>query len=430
MNTIEDRLREALRERAAQSPIDPDAWEQTRARSRAATGARGRRRWRRPDRFLIPAAAAAAVVAIVLGVTATVNSTRSAHPAPAVTKLRPAASPKGRKPPSGPFFIDDYPPVSALLAFPVTAPGTGRTAVAYAWLGYTSPDVWLDQLQGLKSCTDVEYPSGNASGDCMPLPQLSAGDPARVTDSTYMGASNGPLVLQGLAVNRVASVTAVLPGGQVIPGLVKTGRGFPDKAWAVVAPADEATYKPVSGVRLVFRDASGAEVATLSTAVLKGPLQITQPSSGGIPVFTAPKTRAGDSSVTAYLIDGYVGFFLPEPRAGAMGWMAPQLASGPPALAGLSVLLAGESGASPGMVIEAFGYTHADVARVVLRMGDGPPVSTSTLAAWPGSGLRLWAVPLWTGTESQGNGQQVVTATGYNAAGQAVAHVKLGQGAG
>jgi hypothetical protein len=34
MNTIEDRLREAMRERAMHFPIDPDAWERTVARNR------------------------------------------------------------------------------------------------------------------------------------------------------------------------------------------------------------------------------------------------------------------------------------------------------------------------------------------------------------------------------------------------------------
>lgn len=63
MNTIEDRLRDALRERARHSPIDPDAWEQTVARVRRPVRARA---W---SRFIVPVAAAAAVVAIVAGAT-------------------------------------------------------------------------------------------------------------------------------------------------------------------------------------------------------------------------------------------------------------------------------------------------------------------------------------------------------------------------
>lgn len=68
---------------------------------------------------------------------------------------------------------------------------------------------------------------------------------------------------------------------------------------------------------------------------------------------------------------------------------------------------------------------------VVVQMGHDGPVSTSTFAAWPGSGLRLWAVPVWQGKGLQeNNGLPVVTATEYNAAGQAVARVKLGRGGG
>ena len=62
MNTLEDRLREALSERARQSPVSDDAW--------VRTVARARRRRPRPSawsRFVIPAAAAAAVIAIVVG---------------------------------------------------------------------------------------------------------------------------------------------------------------------------------------------------------------------------------------------------------------------------------------------------------------------------------------------------------------------------
>jgi hypothetical protein len=426
MSTIEDRLRDALAERAKHSPTDPDAWERTRNRSLA-----GRRRlgWRgfRAGRVLIPTGAAAAVVAIVVGVTATLSHVTGwpANPAPAAAKPGPAASRGAQNPTRGPLGINDYPPVSALLTFRLTAPGTGRTAVAYSWLAYTSPYVWSDQLPGLKSCISVRYPV-SALGDCTPLPQLGAGDLVRVTDSTYLGPSIGPLVLQGLAVNQVTSVTAVLPDGQVIPGVVKTGRGFSDKAWAVVAPADEATYKPVSGIRLVFRDASGAEVATLSTAVPGGSFRVAQPSSGGIAAFAPPKSRSGDHSVTAYLIDGYVGFFYPEPPLIAAVWMAPQPAADSPVLAGLTRQFGQVSGTDLGLVIEAFGYAHADVTRVVLRLDGGRAVSTSTFAAWPGSGLRLWAVPVWQGITV--NELPVVTATGYNAAGQAVAHVKLGSG--
>ena len=62
MNTLEDRLREALSERARQSPVSDDAWARTVARAR-----RRRPRASAWPRFMIPAAAAAAVIAIVVG---------------------------------------------------------------------------------------------------------------------------------------------------------------------------------------------------------------------------------------------------------------------------------------------------------------------------------------------------------------------------
>lgn len=39
-------------------------------------------------------------------------------------------------------------------------------------------------------------------------------------------------------------------------------------------------------------------------------------------------------------------------------------------------------------VAEFFGYAHANVARVVLRLPDGGRYSARTTAAWPGSGAR------------------------------------------
>jgi len=431
MTTIEDRLRGALAERAKYTPIDPDAWERTRARSLAARKPRVGWRWRRPGQFLIPAAAAAAVIAIIVGVTAAVNGitgrpaggpagTGSASPTPGNTNPGPVQSPAGPYSSSGPaeFFLADDPPVSAILSFAVTAPD-GQTAMAYSWLAYTSSSAWLDQLQGIQSCADVVYPNGASSGFCVPLPQLGAGRLASVTASTYMGAKTGPLVLQGMAASQVASVTAVLPDGRTVPGAVKTGRGFSANAWAVA-------YSPASGVRLVFRDAAGAEIGNLSPAAPNGPPQIPEPASGGIPAFTYPKVPGiPGHSVNAYLVDGYVGFWQ---GPGNGGYIAPQLAAGPPALAGLSLAFWAPGGTKkhPNQAWDAFGYAHADVARVVLHLPGRRQVSTSTFAAWPGSGLRLWAVRLPAGVEYVGHRVPAITATGYDAAGHVVTQVTLG----
>lgn len=82
----------------------------------------------------------------------------------------------------------------------------------------------------------------------------------------------------------------------------------------------------------------------------------------------------------------------------------------------------GVSGTSPGMVIEAFGYAHANAAGGIPSRRR-PTSFPGNLCGLAGSGLRLWAILLWQGTQLRE--LPVVTATGYNAAGQAVVHVKL-----
>jgi hypothetical protein len=75
-------------------------------------------------------------------------------------------------------------------------------------------------------------------------------------------------------------------------------------------------------------------------------------------------------------------------------------------------------------VAEYYGYAHANVARVVVRLPDGRQYSAQTIAAWPGSGLRLWhfAVPVKAATFEPR--QQVIL--GYDASGQVVFDKLLG----
>jgi hypothetical protein len=76
--------------------------------------------------------------------------------------------------------------------------------------------------------------------------------------------------------------------------------------------------------------------------------------------------------------------------------------------------------------VEAFGYAHADVARVILHLADGGEVTTSTFAAgWAGSDLRLWVVPLPPGTWVNGKGMPAVTATAEDAAGHVLGQCPL-----
>lgn len=409
MSTLEDRVRAALRAHAEEFSAHPDAWARIRARSLAGRRRHRVLRWRPSGRFVIPTAAAAAVVAIVVGVTSTVNGVigradqESTGPGPQATRQEPATSLASA--------LAGY-PVSAIVALPVTASGTRPTAVAYSWLGYSSPHAKVDQLHGLQSCAALRYTNGvYAGGYCEPLPRLSASRPASATSLIGQDGA-GPEVLQGIAVGRVTSVTAVLPDGQEIRGAVKAGRGFPGKAWAVLASTNDMAPGPPSGERLVFRDASGAVVASLNPDV---PVPLLLGGGGGIVTFRAP--CCGGENVYAYLIKGYVGFLWGTPE-----WMAPQLAAGPSAqpLAGLAANFAG--------VWEAFGYAHADVARVVVHLGGGRQAATSTFPAWPGSGLRLWAVRLPGQPEFGSGGIPVPPMTGYDAAGHVVAQVTPGSG--
>jgi hypothetical protein len=217
----------------------------------------------------------------------------------------------------------------------------------------------------------------------------------------------------------VASVTAVLPGGHWYPGTVKSGRGFAVKAWMVGYPINK-------GAHLVFRDASGKIVATLGTSGPDGPPQFPQPHSGGVTAFKYP---AGDLTgpggrMTAYLVQGRVGFW----SAPSGGIISPVPAAGRPALGGLILPFGQRSGENHPEIEEGFGYAHANVTRVVLRLPGGRQVSSSTFTGgWPGSDLRLWAVSLPTGINlDTPSVAAAVTATGYDAAGHVVQRVTLG----
>ena len=91
MTTLEDRLREALTERAALSPVDPHAWDKVVARSRRRRFPRFRWPWPARTGLLVPVAAAAAVAAVIVATT-----TLAGHVSSASKPLGPAsASPSG-----------------------------------------------------------------------------------------------------------------------------------------------------------------------------------------------------------------------------------------------------------------------------------------------------------------------------------------------
>ena len=102
MNTLEERVRAALRTHAEDFSADPDAWARIQRRSLAGRKRRARVRWSRPSRFLIPVAAAAAVVAIVVAAVALSDAFGRATGAPAAPvpgRLRRSARARSRRRP-------------------------------------------------------------------------------------------------------------------------------------------------------------------------------------------------------------------------------------------------------------------------------------------------------------------------------------------
>jgi hypothetical protein len=383
MNTVEDRLRDALRERAAHSPIDPDAWEQTVARVRRPVRARP---W---ARFVIPVAAAAAVVAVIAGAAALTRlgdqhgSGRPASPA--------ASAPAVPAPPgSGNYLIQQDPPVSAIVPVKMTA--DGQTSWTFVWFGYDK----YAPSEGDVLCSVTDGGSFSGTGGCG-LARLAAHQVA-----AYSAGAGGTGISEGVSQTQVTSVTARLPAARTVPGAMVSGRGFPYKVWVVMRPYAESA-------QIVFRNDGGHELGQLPITVVAFPAR---PSSGGIVVFRQPAGVAGSglSSVTAYLVDGKVDFF-PSGGNGIVLGNVP--ASGPPTVA-VQTIKPLAPGAST--TAEFYGYAHQNVTRVVLQLADGKQYSAQTFAAWPGSGLRLWAFPLPSSRAAPAQG--VISA--YNAAGQRV----------
>jgi hypothetical protein len=443
MNSVEERLREALRAQAEEFTAHPDAWRQLTARSRG-RGAASWPRWRR-SRFsgpmLIPAAAAVAVVAVVATVLLAVHgiSGRSGEsPATGATTAPRTASPSASRgpvqAPDGPLPGPDRemlkldPPLSAVV--PVRVPGIvkkihGQTeqVTSYFWLGRNNPASWPDWVNpGPQLCNNtVNDTTGQSGGFCWPAPAPGPGHLATVTGSE--GDGTDQTIMVGEAAVRVASVTAVLPGGRTYPGAVSTGRGLRGVVWTAAYPW--STGVPYTkGVHLVFRDASGRAVTVLDPHSPAGPPQTVQPASGGVTLFAypaSPQEPAG--TVQAYLVHGEVGFWSPL----WSGTISQQTAAGAPVLGGLSEpFVIGADGTFTRL--EALGYAHADVARVVLR-ADGRQLASvaTTRAGWPGSNLRLWHVRLPLNPQQAGSGRPAVTATAYDAAGHVLGQVKLGQ---
>jgi hypothetical protein len=426
MNTVEDRVREALRTRAEDFTASPDAWQRIRARSQAGTAGR-RRGLSRMGRFVIPAGAAAAVVviAVVAAILAGGVSGRSGKIPVGAPRTAPSATSSARATgPSdsvvSPELLEEDPPKTPISRLPV--PPTPAKTVAYFWVGDSSPTYWVDEIPAGPQLCQFLYDGILGVGEGFCETQPGRAHLVTATENAGPWEINGEEFVMGVAAAQVKSVTAVLPDGRTSAGTVGAGRGLPYRTWAV-------NYRSgTGGVRLVFRDAAGRQVADLSAAAPQNPAQIRQPRRGGVTVYRyagIPGIPAG--TVTGYLIDGRVAFEAP-PLFGPGPAICPVPAGGQPTVGGLLTdpVTSGTTGALIG--VEALGYAHADVARVVVRVPDGKLLSVSTFAAgWRGSDLRLWAVKLPKDSLSVAKGDSMaVTATAYDAAGQAIGTVQLG----
>jgi hypothetical protein len=442
MNSVEERLREALRAHAEEFTAHPDAWRQLTARRRRRGGAHWR--W---SRFswpaLIPLAAAAAVIAVVAAAVLVVHGvsgrggeapgsgateTETVRPAPSSASPGAIQVPGG--PGSGPAgeMLTQDPPLSAVVHVQVPGiekkvHGQAEHVTSYFWLGRNNPAAWSFQVNpGQQLCNDtVNDSGGGSSGFCWPAPAPGPGHLATVTGSE--GVQTDQTIMVGDAVSRVTSVTAVLSDGRTYRGVVATGRGLPGVVWAVSYPWS-AGVPYTKGAHLVFGDASGKQVTVLEPHAPVGPPQTAQPASGGAALFSYPASNGEPAGVVkAYLIHGAVGFW--SPIWG--GVISQRLAADPPALGGLTQPFGSEGGGTSSPM-EALGYAHADVARVVLRAGGRRLASAATAAAgWPGSSLRLWHARVPVNLQQTASGRLVVTATAYDSAGHVVGQVQLGR---
>jgi hypothetical protein len=249
MNTLEDRLRETLAERAQHSPIDPDAWDKTVARSRKRSR-RGQLPW--PTWFrsglVLPIAAAATVAAIIVTATSLASSTSRSGPAtssasPTGGGTPASPTPTGTPPPPGrnDYLIQSTPPVTAIV--PVKSTSGGQSTWTFLWFGYMKSD----HSAGIMLCSVTDGGNYYGSGGCAPI-QLQA--------QQGFVEGTGSIKL-GVAARQVTRASALLSSGRSIAGTVAYGAGFPDKVWLV-------NYPTAGTARIILRDAAGNEVTHLT----------------------------------------------------------------------------------------------------------------------------------------------------------------------
>lgn len=253
MNALEERLREALADRAAQSPIDPDAWEKTVARSR-----RGRRpgpikrrrlrlalpRWS-PAGVMIPVTAAAAVVAIILVAVSLTGGapTRSRNLGTGSVSETATTPPSAGTPRQVTDLLRTNPAVTSIVSVKV------GTNLVYVWFSNLTDDYLCYVVVGIPT-------PGGGDRACFSYT-------APILKDTVLGPELITPITIGKAVMQATSITVRLSDGGFAPAAIVSGRGFPFKVcFANIPPQYSST--------IVVRDAAGHEVAHDHTDVQVG----------------------------------------------------------------------------------------------------------------------------------------------------------------
>ena len=328
-----------------------------------------------------------------------VSAPASLSAVPGVSGTWGTGQPRAPPPPPGRgnYLIQQVPPTSAIV--PVKTGSGGQTFWTFVWFGY---DIHY-RSEGIQLCSDT-YSGGTDNGGGCGSVHIPAGQ-------VQAGAGGDGDIRLGVSVPAVTSVAAQLAGGRSVRGVLVSGRGFPYRVWAVQYPAaNDAT--------VVFRDAAGHQVGHLF--IQGNPPWPHRPNTGGIVVFRYPAGSEGPKpgAMTGYLIGGKVAFYSSDNSDMSM---SADRAAGPPAVGVLQ-------GAWPPKATDVwfYGYAHENVARVVLRLPDGRQYSALTFAAWPRSGLRLWAFVVPASYLKSALGEEVFT--GYDAAGRVVWQQRPGAG--
>jgi len=336
------------------------------------------------------------VVAIVVGAIALTSHGGPRGSSSPVGAALASPSVAGAPAPPGPgsYVMKGTTVVSAIV--PVKLTVSGKTTWSFVWFSHRNSG----SDRSLQLCVVTEGGGFDGSGGC---------DPA--TASPQELAAGGVDGITQLASDpQVTSLLAQLPHGRSVAGVGVWGRGFPDRVWLTVLPQlDNAT--------LLLRNADGQVVKRVSVAA-QYPIPA-RPSSGGITLFSYPAgtIAAKAGTLTAYLLPGsrfgvsgkVVGFF------GSGGYSA----TGSDPVNGPEVAVDMGGGWQTGAkVVEQYGYTHANVARVALRAPDGKQYGAETTAAWPGSGVRLWHFTMPIAAMPIAAGKLVML--GYDAAGHVV----------